>query len=124
MLTTAKVPDYDRIRNYTGWVDPAAQPRRATYAYRLRGDRLSYEFCLLGAGNEPVSVESIMRDGRHVKWEGRIEGDMQVFHPPDGQDIDDGIFLAYDRRMLRVEAMDRHEIERFAMRYRIAVAVP
>lgn len=119
-----KTTDYDRVANFDGWVSPTAEPRRATYCYRLHGDRLHYDFVLLNAGDEPVSVESIRRDGRHVKWEGRREGDTLVFSPPDGSDINDGVFLAYDRRLLRVEAMDRDEIERYSLGYRVSVMAP
>jgi len=113
---------YDFIANYTGDVATTA-PAVATYAYRLHGDRLHYDVCLLGSRG-PVSVKSVKLDGNHVEWEGHQEGDAMIFEPPDGHDINDGFFVGYDKRIMRLEAMDRAEIERFAMRYRVSVTKP
>ena len=114
---------YDYLANYTGWVAVDAEPAKATYAYRLHGDRLHYDVLILGSRG-PVSVKSVSRSGNHQEWSGRHEGDAMVFEPPDGSDINDGFFIGYDKRLMSVQAMDRYEIERFAMGYRVSVTKP
>jgi hypothetical protein len=132
-LSLAKVEPYDFIANYTGWV---AEPDRKAFtrkpesfaAYRLHGDNLHYDVCILNPIG-PQSVKSVSLDGNHVEWESRWEGNMLVFDPPDGHDIQHGFFWGYDARLQQGIAMSstvwgRKEIERFAMNYRVSVVKP
>lgn len=107
------------------------QRRRAVYFYRLKDDNLVAEFCIGGSGDVPVSVETPIPDGQGgfvlnawghramQPWPKRWEGDLLVFTPPSGYD-GGPVALLYDRRLLVVEAADRGEMEKLALRNRIS----
>ncbi len=127
-MPLTKGEDFNRT---TGLIDPAtskpqvirgAVPNRARYFYRLRDDRLT-EFCVENARG-PQSLETISHDGEHRKWHSYWEGDLLVFYPPDGADVSDGVFWAYDKRLQIGEPYPREELERRALRMRVSMVVP
>ena len=127
-MPLTKGENFNRI---TGLLDPATlrpqvirgvEPNRARYFYRLRDDRLT-EFCVENA-HGPQSLETISRDGAHRNWHSYWEGDLLVFYPPDGADVSEGVFWAYDKRLQVGEPCPREELERRALQMRVSVVVP
>ena len=126
-MPLTKGEDFNRVtglRDQTGHVQQiiGVAPKRARYFYRLRDDRLT-EFCVENACG-PQSVETIARDGQHRKWQSYWEGDLLVFYPPDGADISEGVFWAYDKRLQIAVEYPRAELERKALGMRASILVP
>lgn len=126
-MSLTKGDDFNRI---TGLLDRETgkplrllrQPKIARYFYRLKDDRM-VTFCVENACG-PQSVETISRDGLHRKWQSYWEGDLLVFYPPDGADISEGIFWAYDKRLQVAVEYPRAELEKKALGMRASIVVP
>jgi len=126
-MPLTKGEDFNRI---TGLIDERSgkvlelipDPKIARYFYRLKDDRM-VTFCVENASG-PQSVETISRDGQHRKWQSYFEGDLLVFYPPDGADISEGVFWAYDKRLQIAVEYPRAELERKALGMRASILVP
>jgi hypothetical protein len=102
----------------------ALEARRvARYFYRLKDDDIITEFCVAGAVGAQ-SVETLMPDGSHRKWDSCWDGDLLVFKPPDGGCVPHGLMWYYDRRLQIGEPMERPELERRALGNRVSIIVP
>jgi hypothetical protein len=94
-------------------------PQQAFYFYRLRDNQIT-EFCVANARDPKQYVESKAPDGSTQLWESRWEGDLLVFHCPDGHNPGDGLLWFYDRRIQIGQAMPLEELERQALRCRVS----
>lgn len=95
----------------------------ARYFYRLRDDHIVREFCVEGATDPWQSVETLAPDGTLQRWHRRMEGDLMVFHPPDGYVGEQGLLWSYDRDLQEAEPMPRDLLERRALNMRVSVVV-
>ena len=91
----------------------------AWYYYRLREDDFVSEFCVANAKDHDQTVETLAPDGSAQLWARRWEGDLLVFHPPDGYAGNQGLVWRYDKRFQRHEPAPREVMEREALRNRV-----
>jgi len=98
----------------------------ATYFYRLRevSDEIITEFCVRGHSDPRQFVETLAPDGTPQRWENREEGDLLVFHAPDGYSGQQGLIWSYDNRLQEAVPMPRAELEKEAMRMRVSAIFP
>ena len=99
-----------------------AQPRIARYFYRLRDCNLITEVCVAGSCDPSQFIATYTADGTLQKWDQRTEGELLVFHAPDGYD-GGGFIWSYNERLQKVEAMPRAELESLALRCRKSTIV-
>ena len=97
-------------------------PKPAFYFYRLRDDDFVEEFCVAGAVDPNQFVETLAQDGTPQRWIKRREGDLLVFHPPDGYQGGQGLLWAYDHRLQTGRPMPREELEKQALRMRLSIS--
>lgn len=95
-------------------------PQQAYYFYLLQDDDFVKEFCVANSGDPHQTVATLAPDGTWQYWKSRAEGDLLVFHPPDGYTGDEGLLWAYDKRLQRGEPMPRAELERRALAMRVS----
>jgi hypothetical protein len=98
--------------------------RTAFYFYRVRDD-LVEEFCVANHEGDPRQyVTTLAPDGTEQRWEKREEGDLLVFHPPDGYVSAQGLLWCYDGRLQRGVAMPRARLEKEMLRMRTSIIKP
>jgi hypothetical protein len=95
-------------------------PRQAWYFYRLKDDNLISEFCVANGADPNQYVETPAPDGSLQRWDKREEGELIVFHPPDGY-FGGPVGWMYDKTIQIGQAMPREELERQALRCRTSM---
>jgi hypothetical protein len=89
--------------------------RIAYFFYRLTDDNFIGEFCVANYyADMDQRMETKVPDGSIQLWERRIEGDLMVFHAPDGYD-GGPVGWKYDRRKQVGEHLPWKQMHRYAL---------
>ncbi len=73
----------------------------AYYFMRMKEDNLVAELCIAGASDPNQTVSTLAPDGTKQFWDKRWEGDLLVFHPPDGYAGDQPLEWHYNKLFQR-----------------------
>lgn len=84
-LPADPVGDYADARRREWREQQTVAPRTVRYFYRLAHDYRIVAMCFANAGDDAgIFVETEAPDGTLQRWAERAEGDLRVFHAPDG----------------------------------------